>query len=301
MMKVLAIALALPLAACVVGNGDPLPSGGGGDDTGGGGGGGGGSAGGGGGSNNSTTNITADTTWEGNMTFTTPVTIAAGVTVTVSPGADIQFGTNSSLTISGTLDAAGVTGAGNMVTLEPTTGNASFGGISILAGGAFTAKYTVLTGAEVETMTGGTTTVNDSQFSHSPGDLLIMSGGSVTFMYSIVGSATGTAYQEGDTTHCDMHFGGSGNTINVSHSNVTTSAYGVMFYAGTSAVFTYNNWSKNTTNIDPAAGVSGDFSNGYFDTAPPMVAGLTYTNISTTTMLPACDGTNDATCAGPHP
>jgi hypothetical protein len=299
MTKALGFALTLFLAACVVGNGDPLPSGGG-DDTGGGGGGGGGGTGSGSDTGGGGTTITADTAWTGAMTFTSPVTIAAGATVTAMPGADIQFGPTASLTINGTLNTAGITGAGNMVTLEPMTGNTSFGGIQVA--GNFTATYTNLTGAELETMTGGVTTVNDSAFSHSPGDLLIMSGGSVTFMYSIVGSATGTGYQQGDTTHCDMHFGGTGNTIKVSHSIVTTSAYGVMFYAGTGADFTYNNWSKNTTNIDPETGVSGDFSNGYFDTAPPMVAGLTYNTLATSPLL-ACvaGGATDPTCAGPHP
>lgn len=232
------------------------------------------------------------------MDFAQSVTIEAGVTVTVSPDAAITFGPSASLTINGTLDVQGATG--HTAILGPESGNASFGGIQIQQGGTFTATYMVLTGAEVETMTGGTTTVNDSQFSHSPGDLLIMSGGSVTFMYSLVGSSTGTGYEQGDTTHCDMHFGGTADTIKISHSIVTTSAYGVMFYSGVGADFTYNNWSKNTTNIDPETGVSGDFSNGYFDTTPPMVAGLTYNTLSTTP-LAACNGTNDALCAGPHP
>lgn len=302
MMKVLAFALALPLTACVVGNSDPLPAGG--ESSGGGGmngtGGGGGNGTGSGMSGGATT-ITADTTWMGNMNFTAPVTITGGATVTVMAGTTVTFGASASLAVLGTLDVEGATGAGNGVTFAPASGAASFSGISVGQGGNFTAKYLTLTGAEFETMTGGTTTVNDSQFSHSPGDLLIMSGGSVTFMYSIVGSATGTGYDQGDTTHCDMHFDGVGNTIKISHSIVTTSAYGVMFYNGTGADFTYNNWLKNTTHIDPQAGVSGDFTGGYFDATPPMVAGLTYSSPMIASALAACTGANDATCAGPHP
>jgi hypothetical protein len=295
MMKVLALALALPLAACVVGSGDPLPSGTGSDP----GGTGPGMTGSGSDMSGGATTITADATWMGNMTFTAPVTITGGATVTVMPGTTVTFGAAASLAVLGTIDIQGA--SGSMVTFGPMSGAASFSGISVGQGGKFTAKYLNLTGAEFETMTGGTTTVTDSQFSHSPGDLLIMSGGSVSFMYSIVGSATGTGYQQGDTTHCDMHFDGTGNTIKISHSIVTTSAYGVMFYSGTGADFTFNNWAKNQTNVDPQAGVSGDFTGGYFDATPPMVAGLTYSTPMITAALPACTGANDAACAGPHP
>ena len=167
-------------------------------------------------------------------------------------------------------------------------------------GGTISADYLTLTGAEVTLSGTGTVTIADSQLSHSPGDLLVMNGGNLTVHNSSVGLALG---QTGDTTHCDQHFGGTGNVISVTHSNISTSSYGVMFYSGSSADFTYNNWFSNiVTNVDSQPGVSGDFS--YFDTgAPVAVAGATLTagNLSTT-MLLACDGTtNAATCAGPNP
>jgi hypothetical protein len=247
------------------------------------------------------TTITADTTWMGNMNFTAPVTITGAATVTVMPGTTVTFAPSASLAVLGTLNINGATGAGNGITFGPATGSTSFAGISVGQGGNFNAKYLTLTGAEFETMTGGTTTINDSKLSQSPGDMLIMSGGSVTFMYSIIGNPTGTGYEQGDTTHCDMHFDGVGNTIKVSHSIVTTSAYGVMFYSGTGADFTFDNWSKNQTNIDAEGAVNGDFTGSYFDATPPMVAGLTYSTPMVTSALAACTGANDATCAGPHP
>jgi hypothetical protein len=115
--------------------------------------------------------------------------------------------------------------------------------------------------------------------------------------YSRIGVEAG----ETDTTHCDMHFGGGGNTIKVTHSNISSSDYGLMFYGGMAADFTYNNWFTNGTHVDTQAAspVSGNFSNGWFDQNAPTGAGITATNLAGT-RLAACDGTNDATCAGPR-
>jgi hypothetical protein len=100
-----------------------------------------------------------------------------------------------------------------------------------------------------------------------------------------------------------MHFGGTTpNTIHVSHSNVRSVAYGVMFYAGTGANFTYDNWMNNTTNVDPTPGtVTGDFTMSYFQGAAPNVAGITVTTPALASANVACTGANDTVCAGPRP
>jgi hypothetical protein len=98
-----------------------------------------------------------------------------------------------------------------------------------------------------------------------------------------------------------MHFGGSGNVIKFTHSNVSSSSYGIMFYGGMSADFKYNNWFSNTVDVDVTntSPVTGDFSMGWFEKGAPTGSGVT-ANTLAAQRLPACDGTNDATCAGPR-
>jgi hypothetical protein len=74
-----------------------------------------------------------------------------------------------------------------------------------------------------------------------------------------------------------------------------------MFYGGMNADFKLNNWFANTVDVDitETSPVTGDFSNGWFDKGVPSGAGITV-NEPAAARLPACDGTNDATCAGPR-
>ena len=297
MMKAFALVLTLPLVACVVGAGT-TPAGGDdtttGDD-------GSGTPGPGSGTGISG-HVTTDTTWTGMEMISGSVTIDPGVTVTAMGGTTISIDTSATLTISGTLNLQGATGNG--ITISPAGTATAFGGIAIPMGGALTMSYTTVTGAEVTTSGTGVTMISDSHLSNSPGDLLIMNGGTVTMMYSQLGVEAPAS----DTTHCNMHFGGTtGNVIKVSHTNVVNTpatnpsapTYGVMFYNGQGADFTYDNWVSNSTNVDPTPGVTGDFSYGFFTGTGPSGNGLTMTNLAPA-RLDTCNGTNDAMCAGPH-
>ena len=292
MMKVLSLVLALPLVACVVGSGGMLPPAGGDDMT--------GDDGSGTMMNGTAGHITTNTTWTGTQAIAAAVTIDPGVTVTVTAGTAITVAPSASITISGTLDIEGT--KASAVTIGPSTGT-SFGGIDISSGGTLTMKFTTVTGTEVSTSTSGTTMISDSHLSNSPGDLIIMGGGTVTLMYSQLGVEAPAS----DTTHCNMHFGGTGNVIKVSHTNITNTpatnpsapTFGVMFYAGQAADFTYDNWVMNSTNVDPQPGVNGDFSNSYFTGTVPSGVGLTV-GTPAAARLATCNGTNDAMCAGVH-
>lgn len=293
MRKLLAIALSLPLVACVVGDG----SDGGGDGTGGGNGdgtgdGSGDGTGGGDGSGISG-KISADTTWTGEVKISGNVMIDPGVTVTIDAGSIVSIKAGALITVNGILDAQG-TSAGK-ITIGGEAGG-GFGGISV--NGELTYSYVTQTGGGITTFTGGKATIVDSHFSRTSGDFVMMNGGTLDMQYSMVGREPG----EADTTHCDLHFGGNGNVIKVTHSNISTSSYGLMFYGGMAADFTYNNWFGNTTDVDilAATPVSGDFSNGWFEKGAPTGNGITAGNLAGA-RLAACDGTNDATCAGPRP
>ena len=255
--------------------------------------------------------IMANTTWMGNVNIIGDTIIDPGVTVTVMAGAVINVTANMDIIVLGTLDAEGTSAA--KITIQPADGGLHFGapdsGITVGASapvtpGTLIMKYVNQTGGSLRLFGSGTATVTDSTFAKADGDLLQMADmASVDFEYSAIGLTAA-----GDTTHCDMHFSTATalGTIKMSHSNVSTSSYGIMFYAGTNADFTFNNWFMNsTTNLDPTIGqVSGDFSSGYFDVVPPSIStpttGITANTLSAT-MLLACDGTNDVSCAGPHP
>lgn len=265
MNKLLALGLSLPLAACVIGSGtDPTGGGGsGGSDLGP------GPAPGG-------DHIAADMTWTGAMSVTGTTTVDAGVKLTIAAGTTVKFGPSGAIVVNGSLDIQGT--KAQIVSLLPATDGANFIGTTVSAGGAITMNYTVQTGGGISVNPGGKLTVTNSQMSHSSHDFLVVQDGIVDVSYSSIGmDPNGGA----DTTHCDMHFGGSGSTIKVTHSNISTSVYGLMLYGGNNVDLTFNNWSNNSfTQIDTQAGVSADISNGFFDKAPGPFPGatLTYNN-----------------------
>jgi hypothetical protein len=239
--------------------------------------------------------ITGDTTWSGTHEVLEATTIDPGITVTVTAGTTITVKSGVAITVQGTLAIHGATGS--VVTIAPAAGAASFGGINLPSGGTLDMTYAVVTGTSITTSGSGVATIRDSQLSHAPGDLLIMNGGTIDVQYSAIGVEPPSL----DTTHCDLHFGGvGGNAITFTHSNVSSSAYGAMFYAGQSANFTYDNWFSNQTNVDTQPGINGDFSNGYFQGAAPTGIGITATNLANARLV-ACGGGNDATCAGIRP
>jgi hypothetical protein len=221
-----------------------------------------------------TTAPAADTTWSGTIRVHNSITIPAGVTVTVAAGSKVQIAGTAELTVAGTLAIAGT--KASTVTIQGLASDA-WVGLSIPSGGTVTMNYAEYTGGIIGVGTGGAMTVRDSQLSETIGDLLTSSGGNVDVQYSWIGRAAGQT----DTTHCDLHFEGGGPTINVSHSNISTAVYALMFYTGTNADFTYNNWFDNQIQVDLTTAVTGDFSNGWFDKSPPTGAGITANNLAT--------------------
>jgi len=273
MHKLLALGLSLPLLACVIGSGtdtadpDQGGGGGGGDGTGGGGGTGGGSG------SNSADHITAATTWTGTMDVTKAITVDPNVTLTIAAGTTVKFGTAGSIVVKGTVDAQG--SKTQVVTLAPSAAGGFYPGFTVSTGGVLKMSYVVQTGAEIY-VAGGALNVVNTRMSNASHDLLVVDSGSVDMSYSAIGLEPGSGT---DTTHCDMHFGGVGTTIKVTHSNISTSSYGLMLYGGSNLDLTFNNWFNNPIQIDTNAGASGDIRNGWFDKGAPTAGGgavLTY-------------------------
>ncbi|HEY4178589.1 MAG TPA: hypothetical protein VGM90_17195 [Kofleriaceae bacterium] len=264
----LLVAICLPSAACIVGSNDPVSGGQGSGDDGTGSDGSGSSDPGTPGATTKSGTISANESWNTAIDVTGALTIAAGVTVTVAPGTTIHIASGGSITVNGMFDASGGTKAAPIV-IAPVTAGAFHLGVRLPTGGALKYSYVTQTGGGIST-SGGSATIVDSLLSGASGDFLVMNGGAVDVSYSQIGKDAGVT----DTTHCDMHFDGAmPNTIKVTHSNISTTSYGLMFYHGTAADFTYNNWFGNTTDVDTNAGVVGDFSNGWFEKTPPAATG----------------------------
>jgi len=223
---------------------------------------------------NVTASPTSDTTWSGTVRVQASIKIPPGVTVTMAPGSTLQVASAAEIDVYGTLALAGV--KGSTITVEGLASDA-WRGMVVLSGGTVTMNYVELTGAIITVETGGAMTVRDSELSEANGgDLLTSTGGNVDVQYSWLGRPAGQT----DSTHCDLHFEGGGPTITVSHSNISTAVYGVMFYTGTGADFTNNNWFGNQIQVDLTTAVTGDFSNGWFDKHPPSGSGITANNLA---------------------
>ncbi|HEX3761095.1 MAG TPA: hypothetical protein VHW23_20510 [Kofleriaceae bacterium] len=265
MNKLLALGLSLPMVACVVGPGSDTPEPGGGS--------GGSNTGSGGTGTSSANHISSNTTWSGAMDVTAETTVDQGVTLTIAAGTTVKFGPAGALVVNGTVDVQGT--KDSVVNLVPATTGMHFGSTAVEAGGVLTMNYAVQTGGGFR-VDGGKLTVTNTRMSQAEGDFLVVGDGTVDVSYSAIGLEPGAG---ADTTHCDMHFGGSGASIKVTHSNISTSSYGLMLYGGNNVDLTFNNWFNNPIQIDTTAGVSADISNGWFDKGAPSPSGgatLTY-------------------------
>jgi hypothetical protein len=225
--------------------------------------------------------INASTMWSGEIDVTGDLTIDPAVTVTVAAGTTIKAAVGTQIKLYGTLDVQGT--STDKVTAEPS--GVAWGGIQVFAGGVLTAHYLAQWGGGITVTGTGKATLIDCEMSRDAGgDFLTMNAGIVDVEYSRIGLEPGMA----DSTHCDMHFEG-GATIKVTHSDISTAIYGLMFYGGTGADLTYNNWFSNTYDVDilQPFPVSGDFSNGWFQHAPPSGPGITATSMATARLTDA--------------
>jgi hypothetical protein len=198
--------------------------------------------------------------------------VDAGATLTIPAGATVRFASGTSIKVLGSVVVQGT--KASPVHLSPATAGDHHEGFAVDAGGSLTMTYGVQTGGGI-TASGGTVTVSDSLMSQALGDFLVVDAGKVDVSYSAIGLEPGAGT---DTTHCDMHFGGAGTTISVTHSNLSTSSYGLMLYGGTGVVLTNNNWFNNSIQVDTQPGVTADLTGSWFDKGTPAnTAGATLT------------------------
>jgi hypothetical protein len=264
-MKLALALIAMISAGCGIDTAAPAPN-----DPGGIGGRGGGSDNGGGGPVTSVSgHLTASTTWTDAIHVTGDLTIDAGVTLHVAAGTTVDIAAGAGVTVLGTLDIQG--DRSSKVAFRWANPGDNWYGIAIPDGGSLTASYLIQIGGGTSISGTGKVTLVDTQMSHAGGDFLVMSGGTLNMTYSAIGLEPG----QSDSTHCDMHVSGPV-AITATHSNFSTSSYGLMFYGGSNADFRYTNWFSNAIDIDRAgAAVTGNFSDSYFARGAPSYPGFT--------------------------
>jgi len=289
-MKLALALIAMISAGCGIDTAAPAPGGAGGMAGGGGSAGGGGNPGGSGdpGTSNDgdpgdgtgpvtsvSGHITANATWIVVIHVVGGVTIDAGVTLQVAAGATVDLAAGAGITVLGTLDIQGV--RASKVVFRWATPGENWYGLAVPGGGSLTASYLIQVGGGIMISGTGKVTLVDTRMSHAVGDFLVMSGGTLNMTYSSIGLEPG----QRDSTHCDMHVSGPVE-ITATHSNFSTSSYGIMFYGGSNADFRSTNWFSNAIDIDRGgAAVTGNFSNSYFAGGAPSYVGFTMQDMAT--------------------
>ncbi len=312
-MRTLILVPALFLAACTVGSTDPVVSGddGPGDPT----------------DGTISGAITTDQTWDTTMELVGEATIEAGVTVTIMPGAAITAKDGVTLRVNGTLEAVGTAEA--PISMMPSA--MTWAGIVVESGGAAHLSY--VEGTDVATLmychtgasqcdmdhveftgiaqaivaegpavidhsrfvdisngglsvrTGGDLTVRDSYVLTSQGDLIVANGGTLTIEYSEIGDT------QGSYDHCNFHI--NAGTISITRSNIIEGVYGMMLGGTTGAVFNYNNWMGNDTDIsEVGTNTSVNAQHNYWANGAPALGAAYDVSLAETAQI---------TDAGPRP
>jgi hypothetical protein len=219
--------------------------------------------------------IAANATWTGVVRVTGELAIDAGATLVVAAGTTVDIAAGAGITVRGALDIRGAR-ASNVAFRWANPGD-YWSGIAVPDGGSLTASYLIQVGGGTSISGTGKVTLRDTRMSHAGGDFLVMSGGTLDMAYS----AIGLELDQHDSTHCDMHVSGPV-AITATHSNFTTSSYGLMFYGGSNADFQFTNWFGNAIDIDRAgAAVTGNFSGSYFARGAPSYVGFTMRDMAT--------------------
>ncbi|MCX5743355.1 MAG: hypothetical protein NT062_12755 [Proteobacteria bacterium] len=275
MNKLLSLALALPLVACVVGTdemtpgpgpgsapvgSDPPPSGTDPDPT------------------ALQGSITAPLTLSGAVKVTGAITIEAGAVVTVMPGTTIEIASPSvAINVKGTFDIQGA--KGSEVVMQPTNAADHWGGVNVT--GSYKMSYGKQIGGPIH-MSGATasTLIVDSTMARASGDYLVMGGGTLDVQYSNLGLETG------DSSHCNLHLNQAASIV-FTHNNIAGAPYGLMFYAG-AGDFTHNNWITVTGQyaVEPGNTGSANFADSYFSGGQPTATpGLNYNPLASAKLL----------------
>jgi hypothetical protein len=214
------------------------------------------------------------TTLTGVISMSGTVTVPSGATVTVAAGTIIEAAQGSHIDVAGTLSLAGE--KGNTVQLIAANTGDFWNGVTVT--GTYEMHYGQQIGGGLFSQSGGSTTVIDSELSDNQGDFLVADGGAIDVEHTNLGGS--------DTnSHCNIHIN-SVDTMTFTHSSIDGSVFGLMLYGGASLDFTANNWSGNSTDIEPGASGTASFDGDYFASGLPAgVQGSSFANLSTSSLI----------------
>jgi hypothetical protein len=213
--------------------------------------------------------ISTDTTWgPGPIDVTGPVTIDAGVTLTLAAGTLASMESAAGFTVNGTLDAPGTKAA--PIEILPTSDGGGYASTNVESGGMVVFSYVTQRGGGFDVV--GTVMVTDSAFSNAQGDFMVVDGGALDMQFSElgIGAPNGAGVGDGDTTHCNFHINNA-SSITVNSTNVAGSPYGVMLYSFQSANFKTDNFYGNGYDFEPAESGAGSIDGSWFSSGslPP--------------------------------
>jgi hypothetical protein len=268
---------------------------------------------------------TADAIWAGTIELVADATVAAGVTITVSPGSQIIAADGRSIRVDGTLAIAGT--AEQPVTILPDTDAIAWAGFVANAGGAVTIEHA--TGQDVATLlychfdavactlsyvdftslgsaiiTETAASIDHSRFVglanggvtiSDGGDLEITDSYLLTSVHDLIvqnGGRLTVDYSEiGDTQgvdeHCDFHINRA-DLLSITHSNIISGVYGMMIGGTDGAVIQYNNFEGNNIDVsETGVNTAADFRFNYWDGGAPALGAVYDTSQPATERLVA--------------
>jgi hypothetical protein len=149
-----------------------------------------------------------DMTWSSGQMLTTNITIPAGTTVTIDPGAQVDVGAGVTITVDGTLTAAA---ASNHASLT----GASWIGIVVASGGTLQLDGVDITGASaaLDVQGGGTAEYDDGTIDQSAASFDVAKGGTLGMKHSTLTGAAGTCSVAGSFTADYLTYTGGGSGL----------------------------------------------------------------------------------------
>jgi hypothetical protein len=148
-----------------------------------------------------------DMTWSNGQMLTSNITIPAGTTVTVAPGAKVDVGAGVTITVAGTLTAAAASDHASLT-------GASWIGIVVSSGGSLQLDGVDISGASaaLAVQGGGVAEYDDGTIHQSAASFDVAKGGTLGMKHSTLAGAAGTCNVAGSFTADYLTYtaGGSG-------------------------------------------------------------------------------------------
>jgi len=154
--------------------------------------------------------ISANETWENGKVLETPTVIGPGATVTIAAGATIQAVDGITITVQGTLTAAG----GAEATLTSSGASTRWAGLLVASGGTLDLTNVDITNADgAINIEGGATSASytSGTITASKAPFVVETGAKLTTSHATVVGSLGTTHVQGELDASYLDYDGNGN------------------------------------------------------------------------------------------